>query len=177
MHFQRWNWTIKSIHRYFLNLTFHDWCWPVRSWVIKYWVQWPNWSLIDGNSGRTRIYIFPFQIINKSVNTWKKWTAIFFTVNFIWVHKNITQILRSHHDRDNSYCTFYIRKSAFLCEIYSNHHLMIIKMTILGLVKFQVKLKKGKNESEMRIYSKVIEVKRSKSLMKPFVLFTSITFV
>ena len=54
---------------------------------------------------------------------------------------------------------------------------MIIKMTILGLVKFQVKLKKGKNESEMRIYSKVIEVKRSKSLMKPFVLFTSITFV
>ena len=62
-------------------------------------------------------------------------------------------------------CTFYIRKSAFLCEIYSNHHLMIMKMTILGLVKFQVKLKRENKESEMRIYKKVIEVKRTKGFM------------
>ena len=74
------------------------------------------------------------------------------------------QILRSHHERDNSYCTFYIRKSAFLCEIYSNHHLMIMKITILGLVK----LKRENKESEMRIYTKVIEVKRTKGFM-PFV--------
>ena len=56
-------WTKRWINEVFQNLTFLSWCWPVRTWVIKYRVQWPNWSLIDGNSSLSRNSISTFQMI------------------------------------------------------------------------------------------------------------------